>query len=174
MLHLTFIWTIFSGGMRVSDVLLLRKSNIDKEHVQNRIKKTGMPHRIKMPPFALDIANRYISKIQGDDGYVFQMISESAFKSDAQTLDRAVTLGTAVYNKGLKKLSKMAGIDKNLSSHIARISFITMAVSSGVDMRTVQGIAGHSDLEMTAHYSKYIDNQGDAALKVIENLFVDK
>jgi site-specific recombinase XerD len=48
-----------------------------------------------------------------------------------------------------------------------------MAISSGVDMTTVQGIAGHSDMEMTAHYSKFIDIQGHKALGVIENKIVN-
>lgn len=90
----------------------------------------------------------------------------------AVELDRAVTLATSTYNKCLKRLGMLAGIQKPLSSHIARISFITMAVSSGVDMTTVQGIAGHSDLEMTAHYSKYVDNQGSMALNVIEKKII--
>lgn len=163
-----FVWTILSGGMRVSDVLLLRKSNIEEDFVQVRIKKTAMPHRIKMPPLATQIAKRYISQINREDGYVFQMLPESAHLCSALDLDRAVTLATATYNRSLKRLSKMAGIKKSLSSHIARISFITMAVSSGVDMKTVQGIAGHADVGMTAHYSKYVDNQGDIALSILE------
>jgi len=169
-----FVWTILSGGMRVSDVLLLRKSNIEDDYVQVRIKKTGMPHRIKMPPFAAQLAKRYISQIKGSsDGYVFQMLPDSAHFCSATDLDRAVTLATATYNRSLKRLSKLAGISKNLTSHVARISFITMAVSLGVDMTTVQGIAGHADVGMTAHYSKYVENQGDMALGIVETKIVN-
>ena len=167
-----FIWTIISGGLRISDVLLLRKSNIEGDYLVSRIKKTGVPHRIKMPTQACLILNKYSSQIQEADGYIFQMIPENISQNNALKLDRAVGLATAVYNRNLKKLSSLAGIKKNLSSHIARISFITMAVSSGVDMTTVQGIAGHSALEMTAHYSKYVDNQGSNALSMLEkNIF---
>ena len=169
-----FIWTIFTGGMRISDVLLLRKSNIEGNLFENRIKKTGTPHRIKMPVHANQIIQKYLAKINGADGYVFQMIPEELTDSDSVALDRAVCLATSTYNKSLKKLSRAAKIEKNLSSHIARISFITMAVSSGVDMTTVQGIAGHSDLEMTAHYSKYIDNQATNALIMLENNIFNK
>lgn len=168
-----FVWTIFTGGMRISDVLLLRKSNIEGDFIVNRIKKTGTPHRIKMPVYANQILQKYLSRIKEGDGYVFQMIPDHMAESDSTDLDKAICLATAIYNKNLKKLSTAAKIDKNLSSHIARISFITMAISSGVDMTTVQGIAGHSDLEMTAHYSKYIDIQGHKALGVIENKIVN-
>jgi site-specific recombinase XerD len=47
-----------------------------------------------------------------------------------------------------------------------------MAVASGIDMTTVKNIAGHADLEMTAHYSKYVDTHGNAALEKLEkNIF---
>lgn len=167
-----FIWTILTGGMRISDVLLLRKSNIDGEFIVNRIKKTGTPQRIKMPVYAHNLLQKYLSRSRAGDGYVFQMIPDEVAGSNSVALDRAVCLATSVYNKNLKKLSQMAKIDKKLSSHIARISFITMAVSSGVDMTTVQGLAGHADLEMTAHYSKYVDNQAFKALEKLEQQIV--
>jgi site-specific recombinase XerD len=102
------------------------------------------------------------------------MIPDTGKPLTSVELDRAVTLATSTYNQCLKKLAKLAGIQKPLSSHIARISFITMAVSSGVDMTTVQGIAGHADLEMTAQYSKYVDNQASKALEKLEEQIVNK
>jgi len=169
-----FIWTIFTGGMRISDVLMLKKSNIKDGFISNRIKKTGVPHRIKMPEYANKLLQKYSIKSKLEDGYVFQMIPNTGKPLTSVELDRAVTLATSTYNQCLKKLAKLAGIQKPLSSHIARISFITMAVSSGVDMTTVQGIAGHADLEMTAMYSKYVDNQGSNALSMLEkNIFLE-
>ena len=167
-----FVWTLLAGGMRISDVMLLRKSNFDGETLVTRIKKTGKEHRIKLPEVALMIYQKYASKIDADDGYLFGLIPESAYKGTASMIDKAISTATSIYNKDLKKLAVKAGIKKNITSHIARISFITLAVSSGVDMTTVQGIAGHSDVEMTAHYSKYVDNQGDRALKTIEDKII--
>jgi len=144
-----FVWTVLSGGMRVSDVLLLRKKHIEGQFITTRIKKTGTPHRIKMPFRALEILERYAASIPGKGGYIFQLVPESVSTADANTVDRAVCSATANYNRDLKKLAKMAGIDKEFSSHVARISFITMAVASSIDMTTVKNIAGHADLEMT-------------------------
>lgn len=69
-----FIWTILSGGMRISDVLMLKKSNIEDGYISTRIKKTGVPHRIKMPDYANSLLQRYLNKSNVPDGYVFQMI----------------------------------------------------------------------------------------------------
>jgi len=167
-----FIWTILSGGMRISDVLLLRKRHIDGDFITTRIKKTGLPHRIKMPPKAQAILKKYISSIKMQDGYVFQLLPEHVHTGAPEHLDKAVCTATALYNKDLKRLASMAGINKKISSHIARISFITLSVSNGIDLTTVRSVAGHSDLEMTAHYSKYVDNQGNKALETLEkNIF---
>lgn len=167
-----FIWTVLSGGMRISDVLLLRKKHIEGDYITTRIKKTGMPHRIKMPPMAVKIIQKYIAEIPSADGYVFQLLPEQVNAGQNERLDKAVCSATTLYNRDLKKLAELAGINKNLSSHIARVSFITLSVSSGVDLVTVKNVAGHSDLEMTSHYSKYVDNQGSKALEKLEkNIF---
>jgi site-specific recombinase XerD len=62
----------------------------------------------------------------------------------------------------------MAGISKTIGSHQARISFVTIAAQNGVPLTTIQGIVCHAKLEMTAHYSKFVDNQGDTALSNLE------
>jgi site-specific recombinase XerD len=123
----------------------------------------------------VDILQKYATTIPGKDGFIFRMVPECISSADANSIDKAVCTATATYNRDLKRLATMAGIDKLLSSHIARISFITMAVSSGIDMTTVKNIAGHADLEMTSHYSKYVDNQGNKALEQLEkNIFSKK
>lgn len=167
-----FIWTVLSGGMRISDVLLLRKKHIEGDYITTRIKKTGMPHRIKMPPKAVEIIQKYISEIPGSDGYIFQLLPEQVHVGPHERLDKAVCSATTLYNRDLKRLAELAKINKRLSSHIARISFVTLSVSNGIDMTTIRNVAGHSDLEMTSHYSKYVDNQGSKALVVLEkNIF---
>jgi len=169
-----FVWTILSGGMRVSDVLTLKRSEIVGEFLEKRIKKTNTPHRVKMPKEAMAILSKLLARPFEGDGFVFEYLPDSLISASPDVLDKAITSATVQYNKDLKQLGKLAGINKAMSSHIARISFITLAVASGIDLTTVRGIAGHSDIEMTAHYSKYIDNQGDAALAKLGENFYEK
>lgn len=105
MFRYVFVWTVLSGGMRVSDVLLLRKKHIKGQFITTRIKKTGTPHRIKMPSKAVEILEKYAASIPGKDGYIFQMVPESDSTADANTVDRAVCSATANYNRDLKKLA---------------------------------------------------------------------
>ena len=52
------------------------------------------------------------------------------------------------------------------------IRFVTIAAQNGVPLTTIQGIVKHSKMEMTAHYSKFVDNQGDTALMELEKKII--
>lgn len=159
-----FIWTTLAGGLRITDVLSLKKSNIRNEYLDIIIQKTGTPHHIKVPLLALEIQNKYAARIKEEDGFVFGMLPINYDKLDPIGKDKAITIATAVYNKYLKIVGEKAGINKKLSSHIARITFITLAVNMGIDLRTIQGVVKHADIAMTAHYSKLVDNSINEAL----------
>lgn len=173
-----FLWTILAGGLRVSDVLSLRKSNIEGQIMTLVIQKTSTPHRIKLPDQCFLILKKFTDSIDGADGYVFGMLDESAFTASAKKLDQLIASATAKYNVTLKTIAKHAGITKIIGSHQARISFVTIAAQNGIPLTTIQGIVKHSKMEMTAHYSKFVDNQGDMALigleKAILNNYTEK
>lgn len=73
------------------------------------------------------------------------------------------------YNLLLKDIAKLAGIEKNLSSHKARYTFVTHARLAGISIEEVSRITGHADSKTTKIYEK--DSQpGTAALGVYEFL----
>ena len=53
------------------------------------------------------------------------------------------------YNSYLKELADVCGINKNLHSHLARHTFATILLNSGVDMVSVSKILGHSNSRIT-------------------------
>lgn len=165
-----FVWTILTGGLRVSDMLLLRKSNIDGPYLNIIIRKTGTPHRIKMPNAALVLLTKYLDTIKSEDGFVFDLLPENLNVKDQVEVDRGITNSTSLYNKYLGLLAKKAGIKKKISSHSGRSTFATIAVQSGIDMRTVQGLLKHADIGQTAGYSKFVDSQADKALLQMETI----
>jgi len=61
------------------------------------------------------------------------------------------------FNRHLKEIGKKAEIDKELTSHVGRHSFATIALTAGVPLVTIQKVLGHSDLRMTLHYSRLVD-----------------
>ena len=61
-------------------------------------------------------------------------------------------------NGYLKEIAAMCGIDKILTSHIARHTFATtITLSNGVPIETVSKMLGHSSIKQTQHYAKILD-----------------
>lgn len=52
----------------------------------------------------------------------------------------------------LKKYTKLAGIERNITPHMFRHSFATYLIEEGVDISCVQQILGHSSIKTTQIY----------------------
>ena len=61
-------------------------------------------------------------------------------------------------NGYLKEIAEICGIEKTLTSHIARHTFATtVTLSNGVPIETVSKMLGHSSIKQTEHYAKILD-----------------
>lgn len=73
------------------------------------------------------------------------------------------------YNDYLKQIAVYAGIDKTLTTHIARKSFCCMLLNRGVSINTVAKCAGHSDIKITKSY--YATLQESTVIKEVTAVF---
>jgi len=64
-----------------------------------------------------------------------------------------------VIQKAVKQAIRDAGITKHASCHTFRHSFATHLLESGYDIRTIQELSGHKNVETTMIYTHVI-NQG--------------
>ena len=78
---------------------------------------------------------------------------------------------TATIDLQLKKWAQNAGINKNLTYHMSRHTFATMALTMGADLYTTSQLLGHADVETTQVYAKIIDAKKEAAALLIDSLF---
>ena len=63
----------------------------------------------------------------------------------------------------------MCGIDKILTSHIARHTFATtITLSNGVPIETVSKMLGHSSIKQTQHYAKILDLKVSADMLLLK------
>jgi integrase/recombinase XerD len=58
------------------------------------------------------------------------------------------------YNKGLKKIALLCGIEQNLTSYVSRHSFATQAMLQDVPLQAISAMLGHSKLNTTQIYLK--------------------
>ena len=61
-------------------------------------------------------------------------------------------------NSYLKEIADVCGIQKHLSTHVARHSYATsVCLANGVSIENVAKMLGHSNIKMTQHYAKVLD-----------------
>ena len=62
-------------------------------------------------------------------------------------------------NSYLKEIADVCGIQKHLSTHVARHSYATsVCLANGVSIENVAKMLGHSNIKMTQHYAKVLDS----------------
>lgn len=74
-------------------------------------------------------------------------------------------------NYRLKDVAKAAGIDKNLTNHIARHTFATYCLNKGIDLNTVSKLLGHTDIKTTQIYAKLNDQYKIKEMQKINGMF---
>jgi site-specific recombinase XerD len=140
--HRLMVSLAYGAGLRVSEVVDLKVRDIDFYSKTIRIRHgKGQKERITLLPEKLLMhLKRYCSgKTYGD--YLF--MSERGNKLSVRTPQ-------VVFAKALKK----SGIPKPASFHSLRHSFATHLLQSGVNLRHVQELLGHSSVKTTQIYTK--------------------
>lgn len=148
-----FLFSAFTG-LRFSDTTALTWDQIasDGKTMTIRVKKTATPITLPLSGQAQSILNKQRGT---GPGLVRLQPKNSVFHLPAISLCNVV----------LKKLGEAAGIPKNITTHVARHSFATMLLSSGVDVRVIQTLMVHSSLRSTLRYASVIDSAKDEAVR---------
>lgn len=161
-----FVFSSYTGGLRVSDILLLKWSVFDGTHLNIKIHKTGSQLAIKLPSTALEIMNKYKSEEQIKNSFVFPMLDNSLNTNDPEELLKAVSSATAYINKNLKSIKEKLKIEKQVSFHVSRHTWATRALKKGVSIDKVSKLMGHAQIRETQIYAKIVSEELDKAMDV--------
>ncbi|MEQ8524668.1 site-specific integrase [Gracilimonas sp.] len=168
--HTKNIWlfSFYFAGVRISDVLSLRWSDIKNDRLYYEMSKNEKPVSLKIPDKAIEILASYRPDKQSKNDYVFPYLKE-ADQDDEEDIFRKSRNAARLFNKWLKRIAEQAEIDKNLSNHISRHSFGNIA-GEKIHPLMLQKLYRHSNLKTTINYqANFINKEADDALdKVID------
>ena len=138
---------MYATGARISEVINLELNQIDFEECIIRVVGKGKKERIiPLDDVAIEALDNYINNyrpflIKNETcNYVF-------LNKNGEKISRQMIF------KMLKNLANKAGITKEISPHTLRHSFASNLLNNGADLRVIQELLGHENLETTEIYS---------------------
>jgi integrase/recombinase XerD len=146
--NLAMLETLYSCGLRVSELVNLQVSNLFLE--AGFIKVVGKGNKERLVPMGA-AASKQI-KIYKEQVRVHQTIKTG--NEDVLFLsNRGSALSRVMVFLILKKLVEASGIKKNIHPHTLRHSFATHLIERGADLRAVQEMLGHVSITTTEIYT---------------------
>lgn len=142
------IETMFSCGLRVSEVIGLKITDIYEKDEFIRVVGKGNKERL------VPISERAIKEIN-----IYKNSIRNKLKIDKDCNDiiflnrRGKKLSRVYIFLVIKEMALKAGIKKNISPHTLRHSFATSLVEAGADLRSVQQMLGHESITTTEIYT---------------------
>jgi len=128
-------------GIRVSELVNIRVSDIDIDKRSIRVVGKGNKERVVFfADWLVPLLKRYLRRNN----------SEWLFPSDMNP-DQHVHYVTV--ERTLRRIVKRAGINKKVTPHVLRHTFATLSLASGLDIREIQELLGHSSLSSTQIYT---------------------
>ena len=146
--HQTALSVAYGAGLRVSEVVALKVSDIDSQRMTLRVEQAkGRKDRYAMiSPLLLERLRAWwrIAHAQGKmlpGGWLFP------------GLNPVEPLSTRQLNRAIHDAAEVAHLDKRVSMHSLRHAFATHLLEQKVDIRVIQVLLGHKKLETTTVYA---------------------
>ena len=140
--------TLYSCGLRVSELINLKLSNI--QFREGYVKVIGKGNKERLAPIggqAIKYLNIYINEVRnhhqiknGNEDFVFLN-------------NRGSKLSRVMIFIIIKSLKEKIGLKKKISPHTFRHSFATHLIEGGADLRAVQEMLGHESITTTEIYT---------------------
>ena len=140
--HKAIIATMYSSGLRVSEVIHLHYDDISRTNMTIHVRETkGRIDRYTiLSKKNLDLLTEYWFKCGKPRGILFPSSWTGSY------------LDIGSINQFFKASAKKAGITRRVSSHACRHSFASHLFESGVDIKYIQSLLGHVDPRSTDVY----------------------
>lgn len=141
------IETLYGSGLRVSELITLKLSNISVDEGYMKVEGKGNKQRLvpisdeSLKQIKLWLINRsQLSIVKGHEDFLFLN-------------RRGAQLTRVMIFTIIKRLAEVAGLEKNISPHTFRHSFATHLLEGGAHLRAIQQLLGHESILTTEIYT---------------------
>lgn len=140
--HKLILSIIYGSGLRISEAVNLKIKDVDLEGKTLVVRQgKGRKDRLTILPESLLLQLKSIIEMGEPEDYLFS--SNRGGKLTSRSVQK-------IFQRALKK----SGIKKTGTCHTLRHSFATHLLENGIDIRYIQELLGHSNLQTTQIYTK--------------------
>jgi len=160
---LAILQTLFSTGLRVSELAALTKLKINLNKGEFSVRGKGDKVRVVfLSDDARNAIRNYVNSRKDKSPAIF--VAHKQKKSVEKQIEEmeessARGLTPRSIQRIIKKYASAAGITKDISPHTLRHSFATDLLQNGADIRAVQEMLGHSSITTTQIYTHITNRQ---------------
>ena len=140
------IETLFGTGIRLSELIGLKESDIDQ--YGNTIKVLGKGNKERIVPMTKPMAEQLLV-------YLLEK-GKQAFSKSTNALivtDRGAKLSPPFVYKTVKRYLSLVSTQEKLSPHVLRHSYATSLLNRGADLNAIKELLGHASLAATQVYT---------------------
>lgn len=144
----TIFITIYAAGLRISEVVKLTTVDIQSKRMVIRVRQAkGHKDRyVMLSEQLLGILRTYWTHKWPSGRHLFP----------SPTTDRPITVRSV--QRSFRQAADGIGLDADVSPHTLRHSFATHLYEQGVDIRTIQQLLGHNNINSTTRYTRVAIN----------------
>ena len=191
---------LYGSGLRITEAVRLRVQDVDFGFKQITVRNgKGMKDRVTPFPDRLEpLLQNHLERVKAihnqdlseDFGSVYLPYAlerkyknankewnwQYIFPSRVRAIDprsgvtRRHHIDQSVINKAIKQAVGKAGITKKVSAHTFRHSFATHLLQRGTDIRTIQSVLGHKNIETTMIYTHVLKQGGEGVISPLDDL----
>jgi len=158
-----FLFLYFARGISWKDFGLMRHdTHLRGDQLSYIRSKNKREYDYKLHKKAMAVINIFKNyPLQSNAGYVFPILMKE--HNTPRKVDQRLESALKDMNEDLKVMAKAIGLNKNLTSYIARHSFATTLNNKNVDVKLIQEAMGHETELQTRTYLAEIDDSIVAA-----------
>ena len=151
---------LFSTGLRVSELIKLKKDNVNLKKEEFSVTGKGRKTRVVfLAEQAKYWLKKYLETRRDMNPYLFISHDKRTAKQKSGKEIKDEPLTPRSVQRMVQKYARVAGITKEVTPHTLRHSYATDLLQNGADIRSVQAMLGHSSITTTQIYTHITDKE---------------